>query len=196
MRISHSKDDWLIVQALKDILGEQIRGREAKEDVSTFNDFLKLGVLNNRWIGKFSLHVIHANCSAWPNDAAFIEQENIRLRCTGTNEQVNHSDTSTSRAINHDLNFTNFLLLNLESIIKTSETNDRNAVTTVVEHWYVHFLTEFLFYLETIGRLETLKEDTTERRTQGLDNFEDFFFFWRVNADVDAIDTREFFNKH
>ena len=168
-RVGQRHDQRIARHGFHHILRQDARAGAAEEDVGV-RDGVAQRALTVILDGVGGFGLLHVSVAAFIDDAFGIADGDVLLTQPQRHQQVQTGDRGRTGAGHHQPYVGDVLLHHAQAVEHRRSGDDRRAMLVVVEHRDLHALTQFLFDVETLRRLDVFQVDTAEGRFQRGNN--------------------------
>ena len=186
-RVGKCEYDRVVVHRAQHILREYVTLAQAYENISTLDSLfqsMNVATVCGKDLLLFS-EVFAVAC----NHTLGVEHQDIFHLSTESYIELGTTDGSSTGTIDNDFHLGDVLTCNLKRIFQTCCRDDGSTMLVVMHHRDVESLLQTLFDVEALRSLDVLQVDTTERWSNALYNFTEFFWVFFVNLDIKDIDS-------
>ncbi len=188
IRVGAGEHDRVGRHALEVFSAQQVRAGQAYEHVSAFQRFGQGALL-----GSVSEHrlVLVQVVTASVDNASTVNHEDVFDLRTHAHQQLHAGDGSSAGAQADDFRLAQGFASDFQGVDHARSGHDRSTVLVIVEYRDVALLDQSTFDLKALWRLDVFQVDTTEGDGDTLDGVDERLWAFRVDFDVEHIDTGE-----
>ena len=166
---------------------QYIASGQADEHIGAHQSISKFGAGRCIVVGKFTFFAIQIG-AAGVDQTFGVKHEHVRFFGTQTMVKFGAGNGRSTRAIDHDFDFVNFLTYNFQCIQQGCCADDGSAVLVVVHYRDIQLRFKAFFDFKTLGGGDVFQVDAPKSRLQNFYGPYKFVYILGVQLQVENID--------